>query len=61
MVLLTVVDLERESQISRHTWRSWIAQGRLPVLRLGRRVRVSQEDFRKFISQNRTPAREDRR
>ena len=61
MVLLTVVDLERESQISRHTWRSRIAQGRLPVLRLGRRVRVSQEDFRKFISQNRTPAREDRR
>ena len=58
MAMLTVVDLERESKVSRHTWRAWIREGRIPVLRLGRRVRVSEEDFRKFIAQNRTEARE---
>lgn len=58
MAMLTVEDLERESKVSRHTWRAWIRQGRIPVLRLGRRVRVAEDDFRKFIAQNRTPARE---
>jgi len=58
MAMLTVMDLERESQVSRHTWRSWIKQGKVPVVRIGRRVRVSEEDYRKFIAQNRTEARE---
>ena len=58
MAMLTVLDLERESKISKHTWRAWIREGRIPVLRLGRRVRVSEEDFRKFLAENRTPARE---
>jgi len=58
MAMLTVVDLERESQISKHTWRAWIREGRLPVLRLGRRVRVAEADFRRFLAENRTPARE---
>lgn len=59
-MLLTVVDLEKESQVSRHTWRAWIREGRFPVLRLGRRVRVAEEDYRRFIAANRTPARESR-
>lgn len=58
MAMLTVEDLERESKVSRHTWRAWIREGRLPVLRLGRRVRVAEEDFRRFLAENRTPARE---
>jgi len=58
MALLTVVDLEKESKVSRHTWRAWIREGRLPVLRLGRRVRVDEADFRRFIAESRTPARE---
>lgn len=58
MALMTVVDLERESKISRYTWRSWIRQGRIPTLRLGRRVRVSEEDFRKFLADHLKPARE---
>ncbi len=58
MALLTVLDLEKESQVSRHTWRSWIREGRIAVLRLGRRVRVDEADFRKFMAENRTPARE---
>ena len=58
MAMMTVLDLERESQVSRHTWRAWIREGRIPVLRLGRRVRVAEEDYRRFIAENRTPARE---
>ncbi len=57
MALMSVVDLERESGISRHTWRTWIRQGRIAVLRLGRRVRVSDQDFRQFLAENRKPAR----
>jgi excisionase family DNA binding protein len=58
MAMLTVLDLERESQVSRHTWRAWIREGKIPVLRLGRRVRVAEADFRSFLAENRTPARE---
>lgn len=55
MALLTVEELEKDSKISRYTWRSWIRAGRLPVVRLGRRVRVAEEDYRSFLAQNRNP------
>lgn len=61
MALLTVVDMEQDSQVSRHTWRAWIREGRIPVTRLGRRVRVAEEDYRAFLAENRIPAREDGR
>ena len=61
MALLTVVELEQDSKISKHTWRSWIRQGRLPVLRLGRRVRVAEEDYRRFLAANLRPARPEGR
>jgi len=57
MALLTVIELERDSKISRHTWRAWIRQGRLPVIRAGRRVRVDEADYRRFLDANRIPAR----
>jgi excisionase family DNA binding protein len=56
--MMTVEDLERQTQVSRHTWRAWIRQGKIPVLRLGRRVRVAEEDFRRFLAENRVPARD---
>lgn len=59
MALLTVKELEKDSQVSRYTWRAWIRQGRLPVTRLGRRVRVTEEDYRAFLKANRIPAREE--
>ncbi len=59
MALLTVMDMERDSKISRYTWRAWIRQGRIPVRRLGRRVRVSEEDYQKFLDANLKPAREE--
>lgn len=57
MALLTVVELEQDSKISRYTWRSWIRGRRLPVVRLGRRVRVRESDYRAFLAQNLHPAR----
>ena len=51
-MLMTVSDLERDSQISRHTWRVWIRLGKVPVVRLGRCVRVDEVAYRKFLAQH---------
>jgi excisionase family DNA binding protein len=59
MALLSVEDLERDSKISRFTWRAWIRQGRLPVIRAGRRVRVEENAYRAFLDKCRVPARDD--
>ncbi len=58
MALHTVEWLEKDSGISKHTWRAWIRLGRVPVIRLGRRVRVAEEDYRRFLAENRVPARD---
>src|SRR5262249_8206702 len=52
-MLLDVRDLERETSISRYTWRSWLKVGKLPHVRLGRRVRVTVEDLAAFLAANR--------
>ncbi len=57
MALLRVEDLEQDSRISRYTWRAWIRQGRLPVIRAGRRVRVEEAEYRAFLNACRVPAR----
>lgn len=49
MPYLTVLDLEADSKISRHTWRAWIREGRIPAMRLGRRLRIAEEDYRTFM------------
>ncbi len=59
MALHTVEWLEKDSGISRHTWRSWIRVGKIAVVRLGRRVRVAEEDYRKFLAENRIPAKKE--
>jgi excisionase family DNA binding protein len=58
MTLLRVEDLEQDSRISRHTWRAWIRQGRLPVIRAGRRIRVEEAEYRAFLDACRVPARQ---
>ena len=55
--LLGLEALEERSDVSRHTWRQWIKQGRLPAVRLGRRVLVSEADYSRFIAANRVEAR----
>lgn len=59
MALLTVVDMEKDSQVSRYTWRNWIREGRIQSIRIGRRVRVSEESYRAFLKSNSIPARKD--
>jgi excisionase family DNA binding protein len=55
--LLGLESLEERSDVSRHTWRQWIRQGRVPAIKLGRRVLVSEFDFERFIASNRVEAR----
>jgi excisionase family DNA binding protein len=56
MALLTVVDLEKDSNISRHTWRRWLKERRLPSILLGRRRRVDEADYRRFVKRGRIGA-----
>ncbi len=58
-MLMTVVDMERDSKISRHTWRLWIRQGRLATVRIGRTLRVEEREYRDFVARNRVPARQE--
>jgi hypothetical protein len=51
-MLMTIVDLEKDSQISRHTWRVWIRQRKLKIVRLGRCVRIEERVYRDFLAQN---------
>lgn len=51
-MLLTVIDLEKDSQISRYTWRAWIRLGKVPVVRLGRCVRVEESTYRQFLKEH---------
>ena len=60
MGLLNVKDLEERSKISRYTWRTWIRQGRLPIIRAGRLVRVDERDYETFIASCRTEKTEAR-
>jgi Helix-turn-helix domain len=58
-VLLSVVQLEARTGLSRFTWRAMIARGDVPVIRIGRRVFVAETDLSEFISRHRVPARND--
>jgi len=55
--LLGVHSLEERTEVSRHTWRRWISEGRLPCIRLGRRVLVSEAALADFLAAHRRPAR----
>lgn len=55
--LLSVSRLQELSGVSRFTWRTWIREGRLPVVRLGRRVLVKAEDYENFLADSRTEAK----
>ncbi len=46
---LTVDEVAEVCRVSLRTVRRWIADGDLPVHRLGRRVLVSEDDFLRFL------------
>jgi excisionase family DNA binding protein len=47
--LWTLRDLAQDSGIKVSTWRRWILERRIPVVRIGRSVRIKDEDYRKLI------------
>jgi excisionase family DNA binding protein len=51
MQLLDVVELEQRmgGKVSRHVWRYFIRQGRIPAIRVGRRVLVTEEALADFL------------
>ncbi len=59
--LLTVAEVSEATGFERQTIYLWIAQRRLPVVRLGRgrAVRVPAEALAALIAANTTPAREE--
>ncbi|MEQ9640308.1 MAG: helix-turn-helix domain-containing protein [Alphaproteobacteria bacterium] len=50
--LLTVVDMAGEFQVSPRTVRRWIADGDLPVVRIGGLVRIRPRDRDAFIREH---------
>ena len=48
--LLTLRDVARYLQVSEKTVRRWVAQGRLPCLRLGRALRFEPGDVFRWVS-----------
>jgi hypothetical protein len=55
--LLTLRDLERDSQLSVFTWRRYIEQGAMPAIRIGSRIRVEVGAYEKFLRERRIPRR----
>jgi excisionase family DNA binding protein len=53
MPFMDLATLERETKISRYTWRNWLREGWLPSFRLGRRLCVREEDFVAFVKSRR--------
>ncbi len=51
--LLGLRELQERSDVSRHTWRLWLRQGKLPSVRLGRRLLVDERDYDAYIAANR--------
>jgi excisionase family DNA binding protein len=48
--LLTVPDVAQRLQVSERAVRRWIAEGRLPAVRLGRAVRIRPADLAQLIT-----------
>jgi excisionase family DNA binding protein len=57
MKLLRIVEAAGATGLSQATWRSWILQGKVSVVRLGRSVRISEEEISRLIRKGTTPAR----
>ena len=49
--LLTITETQARLRVSMPTIRSWIHQGRLPVVRLGRRVLIHESVLEKIVNE----------
>lgn len=50
--LISVEELSKRTNLSRHTIRNWISQKRLPYVKLGRRVLFDEREIMRLIEQN---------
>ncbi len=58
-MLLSVDKAAKELDVTIHGLRRWIAERKIPVVRLGRRVLIRREDLDEFVRRNRIPARDE--
>ncbi len=56
--LLTVMELEALTGVSRHTWRRHIRDGSISAIRIGRLVRVAEETLEAFLAKHTLPAKQ---
>lgn len=47
--LQTVAEVAEQLKVHEKTLRRWIAEGRIPVVRIGRLVRISRDDLEAFL------------
>ncbi len=49
---LTVAEVAELLKLNQQTVRNWIAQGKLPALRVGRRVRIRRSDLERVLDES---------
>jgi hypothetical protein len=57
VVLLDVKQAEQKYGLKAVTWRRWIYQRKVEIVRLGRRVFIKEDSIRRLIEENTTSAR----
>ena len=60
-MLVSMTQAAQELSVSIHGLRRWVAERKIPVVRLGRRVLIKREDLDRLVEKNRVPAREENR
>ena len=58
-MLVSIASAAKELAVSIHGLRRWVAERKIPVVRLGRRVLIKREDLDRLVEKNRVPAREE--
>jgi excisionase family DNA binding protein len=58
-MLVGLAQAAKELSVSIHGLRRWVAERKIPVVRLGRRVLIKRKDLDEFIEKNWVPAREE--
>ena len=56
MKLFTVEDAFKRTKVKPRTWRAWILQRKIKVVRIGRTVRIPESEIRRLIAEGTTPA-----
>lgn len=54
MVCYTIPEVADIFKVTTRTIHNWIAEGRLPIIKIGKTVRISDEDIKALIDTGRT-------